>query len=146
MGFYFEIKYAKQNIKFISSNWLHLGRIVNLSILLSALILSFFLILFTSNALDMLLNAVALVFIVEIDNMILAPSDYEKTRQWFEDVKTHSQIYSNPDDYINAIFEPQPMGKLQLYFWNGLLGIVVGLFGIALVCSPAYPFIMAWCY
>eukprot|EP00484_Ammonia_sp_Unknown_P026633 CAMPEP_0197034222 /NCGR_PEP_ID=MMETSP1384-20130603/12398_1 /TAXON_ID=29189 /ORGANISM="Ammonia sp." /LENGTH=433 /DNA_ID=CAMNT_0042464125 /DNA_START=26 /DNA_END=1325 /DNA_ORIENTATION=- len=76
-GMYKKMKYAG-NIPWINSAWLRVGFTVNVFVSIIAVYGSMTVILFSDNSLDMVLNSVALFFIVELDDLLVKQSDYER--------------------------------------------------------------------
>ena len=75
-GFY---KYCNDNdlfdktgiYKIVDDEWLTFGQFINNGVFLSAFVLSLMIIFYTTDPLDIILNAVALLFIADIDRMIM---------------------------------------------------------------------------
>eukprot|EP00486_Rosalina_sp_Unknown_P005150 CAMPEP_0201571114 /NCGR_PEP_ID=MMETSP0190_2-20130828/13720_1 /ASSEMBLY_ACC=CAM_ASM_000263 /TAXON_ID=37353 /ORGANISM="Rosalina sp." /LENGTH=396 /DNA_ID=CAMNT_0047995413 /DNA_START=101 /DNA_END=1291 /DNA_ORIENTATION=+ len=85
-GFYHYCDYETQKkiSKIVDYTWLTFGRTLCHAVILSAFGLSFFIIFYTTDPMDIILNAVALLFIADIDNMVVSPSDYDDMYQWFK--------------------------------------------------------------
>eukprot|EP01084_Bolivina_argentea_P156195 272188_1 len=133
-GFYLHLEYESYDYSFISSEWLHFGRIFNGLLILNAFYLSFLITFFTEDPLNIVLNAVALLFIAEIDNMVIDRSDYTKTLSWFKNEKNTQKITKDP------------MNNCKMYFWNCMMNIERALGHISLLCVCVVPFLVAICY
>ena len=77
------MKYA-EGVKFISTFWLQAGFTVNVIVSIVAVYGSFVVIFFSDDSLDMVLNSVALFFIVELDDLLVNDSDYERIGDYIE--------------------------------------------------------------
>eukprot|EP01084_Bolivina_argentea_P238730 401097_1 len=133
-GFYLHLEYESFDYNFISSEWLYFGRIVNGLLILNSFYLSFLITFFTEDPFDIILNAVALLFIADIDNMVVDSFDYKKTLKWFEkqgNVKSISK---------------QEMHKCKSYFWHSMQYIEMTLGVISLLFIFVVPFFVAVCY
>eukprot|EP01084_Bolivina_argentea_P161298 280810_1 len=70
--------------KFLANEWVYLGLYCNFFTLLAATWGSFLLIYTAETTLDIVLNSVALYFIVEIDNLLVTHFDSERIADWME--------------------------------------------------------------
>ena len=78
------------NLKWVNSLWLRFGLSINIVVSIIAVYGSFLVVFFSDNSLDMILNSVALFFIVELDNILVQKTDYKKIMKYIE-----SQEYKN---------------------------------------------------
>ena len=76
-GMYYKMHYVER-LKWINKLWLNIGFSVNLFVAVIAVYGSFLVIFFSDNPLDMVLNSVALFFIVELDNLLITTENYDK--------------------------------------------------------------------
>merc|ERR1712083_990047 len=76
-GMYWKMKYA-QHIHFLNIIWLRIGFSVNVFASILAVYGSFTVVFFSDNSLDMILNSVALFFVVELDDLLVKGSDYQR--------------------------------------------------------------------
>eukprot|EP00484_Ammonia_sp_Unknown_P000896 CAMPEP_0197021824 /NCGR_PEP_ID=MMETSP1384-20130603/2726_1 /TAXON_ID=29189 /ORGANISM="Ammonia sp." /LENGTH=309 /DNA_ID=CAMNT_0042449735 /DNA_START=23 /DNA_END=952 /DNA_ORIENTATION=+ len=82
-GLYHKLKYA-QSLKWVNSVWLRFGLSVNIVVSIIAVYGSFLVVFFSTNPLDMILNSVALFFIVELDDMLVRKKNYHKILDYIE--------------------------------------------------------------
>ena len=68
----------------LRSEWLYLGLYANMFALISAIYGSFLLIYSTEDAVWMVLNAVALYFIMDLDVMMVDPQDYSRVKRFMK--------------------------------------------------------------
>jgi len=76
-GMYRKMKYA-QNVNFLNIIWLRVGFSINVIASILAVYGSFMVVFFSVNSLDMILNSVALFFVVELDDLLVHQSDYKR--------------------------------------------------------------------
>merc|ERR1719334_1557987 len=76
-GMYRKMKYA-QNVKFLNIIWLRVGFSINVIASILAVYGSFMVVFFSVNSLDMILNSVALFFVVELDDLLVHQTDYKR--------------------------------------------------------------------
>ena len=135
-GFYLYLDYENKDYKWISSNILHFGRIWNMLTLVLTFAQSFLIIFFSDSVLDIILNSVALLFIVDIDNIMVDSDDYEKIRQWFYEIKEKNIINQAFDTKPNksvarktiyAIYIFLAMISFFLIFLTPIVAIAVGV-------------------
>lgn len=134
IGFYSSIDCDGNDHNFISSDWLILGQFINRLLALNVFYLSFLIIFFSTDPLDIILNCVALFFLLDIDNMVIDGDDYKKTLEWF----------NNKDNVKSYTHKPMNKGRIYLYFIIDLiyaLLMLVTYIGIVVV-----PFMVAVCY
>merc|ERR1719445_3032664 len=72
------------NIKLVNVIWLRVGLSVNVFVTISAVYGSFVTVFFSDNSLDMILNSVALFFLVELDDMLVKAKDYATIKSYLE--------------------------------------------------------------
>lgn len=123
-------------LKLVShTSWIPIGIIVNIIALAASNVGVVVLLFFSDTAMDMLLNLVALTFVFELDDQLMATRDYKATEILFreaalgKDLKDFSQKLRN-----RGYFEPHTFHKSWRY-------LVIALDG--LVTSPLYLFMMA---
>ena len=110
-------------LKSISYKWLIFGHCVNLITLLNVLVLSFILIFYQSDPLNIILYAVALLFIVNVDEQVIYPSDYDEILEWFED---QPRITIDDNTEIHG-FLSCAMRYLTMFSWISILAMILGL-------------------
>ena len=145
-SFYIYTSYEEEQYSWISSYWLHFGRLLNAFILLACITLSFFIILFADNTLDLILNAIALLFIAEIDNEVVDMLDYEKLCNYFEYIQDQSKKYTNGDEYLEAFFRRKPLNKCFVTFVEIISIIIDKSVYILIVLTPILVIAMIICY
>jgi len=82
-GMYWKMKYA-QHIDFLNIMWLRIGFSVNVFASILAVYGSFMVVFFSDNSLDMILNSVALFFVVELDDLLVKGSDYQRIGDYIQ--------------------------------------------------------------
>lgn len=133
-GFYLHLEYESKDNNFISSSWLHFGRIINGLVVINCVYLSFLVILFSDDPFDIILNSIALLFIADIDNMVIDHDDYEKTLQFFQNEENVKK------------FERTPQKGCKKVFWNGLY-FTVSLNGyLSILVMMFMPVVIGICY
>merc|ERR1719229_501930 len=80
-GMYFKMQHSER-VKWVNKVWLRIGFTVNLFVSIIAVFGSFLVIFFTDNSLDMVLNSVALFFIIELDDLLVKNSDYDRIEEY----------------------------------------------------------------
>merc|ERR1719242_124574 len=83
-GMYRKMKHASE-LPFVNSTWLKIGLYVNIIASIFAVYGAFIVVFFSENALDMVLNSVALFFVLELDDLLVGVSDYEQIEQYIVD-------------------------------------------------------------
>lgn len=134
VGFYRFVDYREHEHSFISSNWLHLGKLINAVLVLNVFYLSFFVVFFSTDPLDIILNCVALLFLVDIDNMVIDGADYQKTLTWFKNAENLKRVTHTP---------MKPWWKALWTVIRCVIGVVTALTMMGVV---AVPFVVAVCY
>ena len=85
------------NAPWIDNGWLYFGFVVNTVTAVIAVWGSFFIIFWSVHAIDMVLNSMALFFLVEIDDLLVDGRDYDKIEtelldeEAFEKRKKHQE-------------------------------------------------------
>merc|ERR1739842_113173 len=69
---------------FVSTGLIAFGMVLNCVIVLTAWIASFLILYLAENPIDMVLNSLALYFIVDIDDEAVYFGDYKKLANWIE--------------------------------------------------------------
>jgi len=72
------------NLKLVNVIWLRIGLSVNIFVTIAAVYGSFVTVFFSDNSLDMILNSVALFFLVELDDMLVKDKDYALIKKYLE--------------------------------------------------------------
>jgi len=72
------------NLKLVNVVWLRVGLSVNIFVTIAAVYGSFVTVYFSDNSLDMILNSVALFFLVELDDMLVKNKDYAMIKKYLE--------------------------------------------------------------
>mmetsp|Transcript_33759 Transcript_33759/g.54015 ORF Transcript_33759/g.54015 Transcript_33759/m.54015 type:complete len:330 (-) Transcript_33759:87-1076(-) len=80
-GMYRNLNYA-ENLQWINQIWLRVGFSINLFVAIIAVYGSFLVIHFSESSQDMVLNSVALFFIVELDDLLVRRKDYEQIEEF----------------------------------------------------------------
>lgn len=132
-GLYTMNLYTMKNCPpFINKYWVLTGKYINIIALLLAIYGSYIVLYTTDDILDVILNSVALFFILEVDDYILDSTDYQRIQEWFEkdyDV-TNYKNYDPPQLTPSCKIFVLIMG----YFSN--IAIVIAL--IAAVFAPIW--------
>eukprot|EP01084_Bolivina_argentea_P114622 204024_1 len=88
---------------YVNKWWIYIGLHANGLTLLFGLIGSNILLFWASDAFDVILNCVAVFFMVQIDNEIVGTSDYENLRNWISDFRQEFDLQQKGLDLqINA--------------------------------------------
>eukprot|EP01084_Bolivina_argentea_P270833 460615_1 len=82
-----EYKTFKNCPKYVNKFWIYIGLSANMISLFLALIGSNILIFWAENSLDVILNCVAIFFMVTIDDEIIGETDYENLIKWLSDYR-----------------------------------------------------------
>ena len=83
---------------FVNKFWIALGLLLNVIVTISGWIASLFLVYLSEYPLEMVLNAVALYFVVDLDNEAVYFGDYKKLANWIE---------LEYDDFIDRHYESE---------------------------------------
>ena len=70
---------------FVTRHWVFVGGYTNVWTSLASVIGSFLVLYISDDMLDVILNAVALFFINDIDDFMMNKKDYRRVREWFEE-------------------------------------------------------------
>ena len=120
---------------FLDRRWLFLGLYVNYFALMGAILGSFILIYVSESALDVILNAVALFFVVEMDDLMIDQYDYERVAEFFTenyDANNYKETYQDT--------------SCQNICMKTGGSIVIFCVLVAMLGALAAPFYMAICY
>lgn len=82
-GMYYHMYYA-EHLQWLNQIWLRLGFSINLFVAILAIYGSFLVIYFSTSSLDMVLNSVALFFIVELDDLLVRNKDYQRILKYIK--------------------------------------------------------------
>merc|ERR1712154_327090 len=85
---------------------LQIGFTVNIIVAIVAVYGSFLVIFFSDDSLDMVLNSVALFFIVELDDMLVRQSDYERIAEYIGEIRDMPQLERRRavgDEYADSL-------------------------------------------
>eukprot|EP01084_Bolivina_argentea_P148244 259214_1 len=126
---------------FIHMKWIYLGFYVNFFSLFIAIYGSYFVIYISESTFDIVLNSVAIFFVVEIDDLMIDGWDYGRVESWFEYYYTEEYINDNHDYNYNA-----KMGCCQRW-WSkfGIYTIRIAMVTCVLVAFVA-PFYVGICF
>jgi len=72
------------NLKLVNLVWLRIGLSVNIFVTIVAVYGSFVTVFFSHSSMDMILNSVALFFLVELDDMLVKADDYATIKHYLE--------------------------------------------------------------
>lgn len=154
-GMYKNMKYA-ENVKFINIVWLQLGFTVNVIVSIIAVYGSFIVIFFSDNSLDMVLNSVALFFIVELDDLLVNDNDYERIGDYIENTVQKELMRKNSDD-SNQKNDKEKCRKCKESYrcccqamvrcsaWMYRLPFQTVRY-VTMVACVVMPFWLGWCY
>ncbi len=84
---------------FLASEWLYLGLYANLFALITSIYGSFFIIYSAQNAVDMVLNCVALYFVMDLDGFIIDHFDYVRVNNFMKNEFKFNEYYN--DDWYD---------------------------------------------
>lgn len=73
------------NIKLVNVVWLRFGLSVNVFVTIAAVYGSFVTVFFSTNSLDMILNSVALFFLIELDDLLVKGKDYALIKKYLDE-------------------------------------------------------------
>lgn len=120
---------------FLSPRWLFVGLYVNYFSLMGAILGSFIVIYVSESALDVVLNAVALFFVVEMDDLMIDEYDYERIVDFFKDTYDPKQY---PTAYEDTKCE-------SICIKSGGCTVIICVL-VAMLGALAAPFYMAICF
>ena len=104
-GMYYKMHYA-ENLSWLNQIWLRLGFSINLFVSVLAVYGSFLVIYFSTNSLDMVLNSVALFFIVELDDLLVRNKDYQRVHDYIKKLQEDGKkIGMKKDGCCKRIFK-----------------------------------------
>eukprot|EP00484_Ammonia_sp_Unknown_P010271 CAMPEP_0197071988 /NCGR_PEP_ID=MMETSP1384-20130603/209871_1 /TAXON_ID=29189 /ORGANISM="Ammonia sp." /LENGTH=351 /DNA_ID=CAMNT_0042510801 /DNA_START=116 /DNA_END=1167 /DNA_ORIENTATION=- len=85
---------------YVNHTFVAVGLLVNFFTLFIALIGNNIVIYFAENALEVILNCVAIFWLFEIDNQLIGPNDYQTMQQWLTDFirRSENMRKSNHED------------------------------------------------
>ena len=106
-GMYKKMKYA-HTLKWVNVKWLRIGLSINVFVSIIAVYGSFIVIFFSDNSLDMVLNSVALFFIVELDDILVKQDDYER-------IHDHIMDYSHQEPNADLAEKKYCVGCRRYY-------------------------------
>lgn len=78
-------RFRKQLPPFFNKFWLSLGIFINIFVLVISWFVSIVVIFLATNPLDMILNSIAVYFIIELDDQMVNRIDYEFIEVWIKD-------------------------------------------------------------
>ena len=102
-GLYEHIAYSPS---FLGSEWLYIGLYSNFFALVTSIYGSFLIIYSAQNATDMVLNSVALYFIMDIDTFMVDHFDYSRIKKWMK----NEFVF---DDYFNEDWYNENQGDVR---------------------------------
>ena len=91
---------------FVSKVWIIYGLVLNLIVILTAWFASIIILYLSNDVLDMLLNSLALYFIVDVDDQAVYFNDFKQIQYWLS-------VYY--DDFVDQRFEDKRNGKREKY-------------------------------
>jgi len=162
VGMYRKMKHAA-NLEFVNSYWLKIGLYVNVFASIFAVYGAFIVVFFSDNALDIVLNSVALFFVVELDDLLVKTGDYERiesylnvyhrsTRSPTKSVQTPTFLKSEKLVTCKICYKKCGMGCRQCF--HGLACCCGWLYGlpyrilqwVTIVLCFMLPFFIFTCY
>ena len=99
---------------FIDKGWIATGMSINLMVLVYSWLISVIVLFYSDNPLDMVLNSVAIYFIVELDDEAVFASDFQRINEWLD---THYDdcIDDYYENYVREGNTKQYYGKCDKY-------------------------------
>eukprot|EP01084_Bolivina_argentea_P251799 422464_1 len=85
---------------FVASEWLYIGLYCNFFSLLGAIYGSFIIIYVADSSLDIVLNSIALYFIMDLDNLMIDHFDYLRVKNWMKKKFVFEEHFD--DDWFNT--------------------------------------------
>merc|ERR1719242_1768533 len=161
-GMYVKMKDASE-LPFVNSTWLKIGLYVNILASVLAVYGAFILVFFSENALDMVLNSVALFFVVELDDLLGNIDDYARIEEYIvnyhhqakqaeRSVATPSFLKSEKLTTCKVCYKKCGVGCRHCFrgcvcFWGWLYGVPYKalLYGTIVLCCFV-PFFIFVCY
>eukprot|EP01084_Bolivina_argentea_P148243 259211_1 len=126
---------------FINMKWIYLGFYVNFFSLFIAIYGSYFVIYISESTFDIVLNSVAIFFVVEIDDLMIDGYDYKRVEKWFDDHYTEEYKNEYHDYNYNA-----NMGCCQRWWTKcGSCTILIAMVTCMLIAFVA-PFYVGICF
>mmetsp|Transcript_42433 Transcript_42433/g.68197 ORF Transcript_42433/g.68197 Transcript_42433/m.68197 type:complete len:282 (+) Transcript_42433:42-887(+) len=123
---------------FVSPFWLFFGLYCNYFALIGAIYGSFLVIYLSESVLDVVLNAVALFFVVELDDLMIDKYDYERIIEWFQE-----EYERNLSKYRGS---QHTQNKCESACTCCMGTIVVVFVILAMLGAAAAPIYMAICF
>ena len=131
--------------KLINVGWLFLGLYINIFTAIFAVWASFCVIFFSESVFDLILNSVAMLFILEIDDYMVDDEDYKKIA-----VKIQEIYYDDngefKEDENGELFKAAELSGCQLCCRAVGLKLVIGLFYVTIVAGVILPFYVGVCF
>eukprot|EP01084_Bolivina_argentea_P173684 300864_1 len=127
--------FSDYGYSFLSTSWLTFGKVINYTVLLNACYLSFCVILMSEEPLDIILNSMALLFILDLDNMVVSNRDYNDVLEFFEN---ENNIKNMKDEYAG-----NSCGNTCRFI---CISIIMLLAALSVVVMCAMPFVIGYCY
>lgn len=135
-GFYHRLQFAKFHFSFISTRTLYFGLFFHFILLVNVSIISVGRVYLTINALDIIFNFMAVLFIVNIDSIVITQRDYRRTLHWFQ--------HKNNANWKAA--DIQDIGTCELVFFRSLVFISRGAYILFIFGLIVVPFFFIICY
>ena len=112
-------------LKYVSYKWLIFGHFINFITLLNVLALSFIIIFFQSDPLQIILNAVVLLFVVNVDEQVIYQSDYDDILEWFDN-KENTTLKEEKSVSITHFVRCSAC-YLAMFSWISIFSMILGL-------------------
>eukprot|EP01084_Bolivina_argentea_P258415 435646_1 len=123
---------------YINRFWIYFGLYTNFVALFIALYGSFIVIFVSVDAVEIVLNCVAIFFVLDIDDLLADHYDYERIQKWFENEKDVAEKYKD-----NVALHIKSYEKCCA----GCMGTSIGLFAIfSVAVAFVAPFVVFICY
>ena len=145
-GFYAYILLKGFNAPWIDHGWLYFGFVVNTVAAVTAVWGSFFIIFWSDHAVEMVLNSVALFFLVDLDDLLVDDRDYAKIKEQLGLEEEEFKKRNKPTGRIKA----GVCGTVGDWMVNAIVLMVGGPFQIlrliTIVLCVFIPFYIAICF
>eukprot|EP01084_Bolivina_argentea_P297941 513370_1 len=107
----------------ISNFWLEIGKWTNRVVTMGTVVGSFMVIFFSETGFDMVLNSVALFFLVELDDMLLTQEHYNEMKNFFSEwdsqmVKRYDDIKFNGNRIIEVPIDTPGIERAKIEWRN----------------------------
>jgi len=136
---------AYENVPFfVDTTWVNIGYIINSFALFVALYLSYFIIFFSESTFDVILNSVAVFFILEIDDLMITDTKYERVEALINTLreKEGGKIIV-PEEFHDLGDSKEPACKCVLIGIRACIGIIAVISKFIIFIAPI---VMAVCF